>query len=435
MLIVDKFRTELTTALSEIIQHARTHPNDVPVTHRERWKIMRRDGKKVLRSEQESFPDYSALLSSRSVNIYERSSFKALFASIDGDIELVRLFGLTTYSDDVRKTHFLSNYFIPMAAVYLQREEAIKDKEQAESSVITQLNDFLVKGTYTNRVYAPLINFDSDIEDLELAGGVFLRSVSDATLESHINILSPSRGDLGIRPLLESGFQLEGAMEQERSDNQEPTDNSITLINAQIRKLEDFLKVFRLLKPGAIGYSFTAGVSGIFPFISGTHVYPASEQLYGNVYKFTGDDIQQIKNGLAALNCLEKQPRFSLALRRLMEAYRKPMGGDRLVDYWIGLESVLLPREKEGELRFRAALRGAWLLGDDAEARRKTFGELRKSYDARSAVVHGTGKTADETIVLMTEEYLRNILKWCLAKGEAPSIDMLNSLVVGDVPD
>jgi Apea-like HEPN len=396
---------------------------------------MRRDGEKVLHRKHETFPDYSTLLSSGSVNIYERSSFKALFASIDGDMELVRLFGLTAYSDDIRKTHFLDNYFIPMAAVYLQREQATKDKEQVESSVITQLNDFLVKGTYTSRVYAPLINFDSDVEDLELADGVFLRSVSDATLESHINILSRSRGDLGLRPLLESGFQLEGATEQERGDNQEPTYNSTTLINAQIRKLEDFLKVFRLLKPGAIGYSFTAGVAGIFPFSSGTDVvHPASEQLYGNVYKFAGDDIQQIKNGLAALNCLEKQPRFSLALRRLMEAYRKPMGGDRLVDYWIGLESVLLPQEKEGELRFRAALRGAWSLGDDAEARRKTFGGLRKSYNARSAVVHGTGKTADETIVLMTEEYLRNILKWCLAKGEGPSVDMLNSLVVGGVP-
>jgi hypothetical protein len=45
-----------------------------------------------------------------------------------------------------------------------------------------------------------------------------------------------------------------------------------------------------------------------------------------------------------------------------MDSYKKPIAGDRLVDFWIALESLLLPAEKEGELRFRAALRGAWFI-------------------------------------------------------------------------
>jgi len=61
---------------------------------------------------------------------------------------------------------------------------------------------------------------------------------------------------------------------------------------------------------------------------------------------------------------------------------------DKLIDLVISLEALFSPG-LEGELRFRIALRGAMLLGDDPESKRRIFNLFKRAYDARSSLVHG----------------------------------------------
>jgi hypothetical protein len=426
MATVDRFRSELSAALSEVTQYVRTHSDDVPTSLGEEWKIRRVNGEKALDRGQSTSKEYSAFLWLRHNDIQSMTSFKTLFASIRADDKIARLFCLPDNASDA-ELYFLRAYFIRMTATLLKREEKSGNSEQATSSVLKDLDDFLTNDTYATRVCAPLMNFRSSVTDAELADGIFLRSVSDATLESFINSMSASRGLLGLYPLMAIDSQLEAVGQHKRV----PYHITFTDALAQ-EKLQNMLKVLRLIKAGGVGYSFTVGDADSPLFFSGSCLsYSFNDRLYGGVYEFSLDDTEQAKKLYASLNVLEKDPRFSLAVRRFTEAYTKPIGGDRLVDYWIGLESLLLPEEKEGELSFRAALRGSWLLDGDTDQRKKTFAELRKSYGARSAVVHGTQKTPDEALVLSTEEYLRRVLRWCLVNGKTPSSEMLNSLVIG----
>lgn len=119
---------------------------------------------------------------------------------------------------------------------------------------------------------------------------------------------------------------------------------------------------------------------------------------------------------------------------RLAHEYEKQVGlgsgGDRLIDYWIALESLLIPEKSITELSYRASLRGAYFVSEDHD-RGVAFKHLRDSYDARSRFVHGIPGDVDGDTVVRTEDYLRKILLWCLHSGRTPTKELLDSLVLG----
>jgi hypothetical protein len=113
-------------------------------------------------------------------------------------------------------------------------------------------------------------------------------------------------------------------------------------------------------------------------------------------------------------------------------AYSRHSPEDRLIDLWIALEALVLP-DGSGELRYRAALRLAQLVGEDAEGKTKAFELARRSYDCRSRVVHGStvpddlGRVVEETRML-TQSALR---KWVL-DPPAEGIETLDRANFGD---
>ncbi len=109
---------------------------------------------------------------------------------------------------------------------------------------------------------------------------------------------------------------------------------------------------------------------------------------------------------------------LALPLRRLVDGLGRYRMDDRLIDYAIGLEALLL-EGAEGEYRYRFSLRGAvittWSGGDRYEA----FRELRALYDVRSKLVHG-GAVSDSDLRLNSENgerFLRKVWEWHLAQG------------------
>ena len=80
---------------------------------------------------------------------------------------------------------------------------------------------------------------------------------------------------------------------------------------------------------------------------------------------------------------------FNIALERWDATAEHWTPEDRLIDAVIALENLLLPEQTQ-ELRFKFALRGAWVLGQAGQARRQWYDRFIALYDARSAVVHGS---------------------------------------------
>jgi hypothetical protein len=141
------------------------------------------------------------------------------------------------------------------------------------------------------------------------------------------------------------------------------------------------------------------GPRGGASFVDGmtSHIGPSS-----------GDDLRVL---IEQLQVRRADKAFALALRRFESAFERQDPADSLVDLWVAFEALLVP-DARMELRYRAALRIARLVGSDAEDRQRVFKLALSSYDARSRVVHGALGDGDlENVTRTTRELVRLVLR------------------------
>jgi hypothetical protein len=79
---------------------------------------------------------------------------------------------------------------------------------------------------------------------------------------------------------------------------------------------------------------------------------------------------------------------FELALRRFNSTYDRNTDEDRLIDAWVAFEALFL-EDTNNEATYRASMRVARLIGKTVDERVALVQRLKRSYDARSRVVHG----------------------------------------------
>jgi hypothetical protein len=96
---------------------------------------------------------------------------------------------------------------------------------------------------------------------------------------------------------------------------------------------------------------------------------------------------QGMYSKLISLNAQIKHA-VELAADRLGRSRCHPLPADTALDLGIASEIILLHGTKGSELRYRFALRGAYLLGKDGADRAKKFADFRSLYDARSNAAH-----------------------------------------------
>jgi len=99
------------------------------------------------------------------------------------------------------------------------------------------------------------------------------------------------------------------------------------------------------------------------------------------------------------------------ALRRFHYAIERQRSDDRILDFVIALEAILLANLEGAELSYRFALRAAWLLAQDVEQRGATFNAYRAAYNVRSKIAHGAALSAKDLRIngkTVTEEEFAN---------------------------
>ena len=96
------------------------------------------------------------------------------------------------------------------------------------------------------------------------------------------------------------------------------------------------------------------------------------------------------------LKCLDLHDRLSgrrdldVPIARWRQSKCARTEAEQLIELRIALESILLKdASRAGEMQFRLATRGAWLLGETFDDRSKYFDTLNRVYDYASRVIHG----------------------------------------------
>jgi hypothetical protein len=311
-----------------------------------------------------------------------------------------------------------NNFTWPFLYKYLELTQALRFDEgifdtlfdrvmadvQAEESRVTQLS--------------PILNLELSSEELVLERGVKLRRISQDEIERWLNSFPSTVGSLSKYDLhilqcgLELSFQRPRYASHATEEQEEIRSRLITAL--------------RLLSGRKVAIAFIETTRSAPWWTPASWSWPSAGQLPDQ--PFTLDEAES-SHLVALWNRLHTGPNLDaleLALRRWAGAVERFQEEDKLIDYWIGLESLFTP-DTTTELRFRASLRIAGFLGRTAVERSAIYQDVLLSYDWRSAVVHGVDKkrisslTKKEplpSITAKTRAYLRRALLQLLESDE-----------------
>ncbi len=146
-----------------------------------------------------------------------------------------------------------------------------------------------------------------------------------------------------------------------------------------------------------------------------------------SVASATVTDLDWAKQHFDAFDDLLKVDRFQRAVRSYGNAHYLFDHDAKIMLLWAGIEGLLAI---DSELRHRIALHAAILLIGTAEEKASYFARIKKGYDIRSRVVHGSAaKTEDlQQGYALASEVLLNLLRICVELRRVPSAAELDEL-------
>lgn len=268
---------------------------------------------------------------------------------------------------------FLGNYFSTLGAIYF-------DQRTVESIIDALIQK--LRSPFTRYIsISPLINLELTKDVIEVAPGVRLRNLSTEQLEKWLNA---SFFAISASPI--SGMDLIDLKCAAEITNEAFHDRSQTkpLIN-------NLVDLIRLLTNRNVYVAFTE-----------EHFQDESRPLYNQSSQSWGPSLRlqgltatiDDSTGTSLINLwrrLQNCPnteKVTLAFKRWSETAERLVEEDKLIDYWIALES-LFAADCNQEVKFRASLRIAVFLGETPDKRKEIYNYMRSSYDWRSAIVHG----------------------------------------------
>lgn len=299
-------------------------------------------------------------------------------------------------------------------------------------SIYREVEDYFYGDTLKRRVIVPLTDFSMEVEEVPLEEGLsvarLLISEREEFASQTLMFPLPPFGTSG--PTGWEEFALILRVEVPKVIG-EPISRlpGVGLQEIATNKFEDLVSALRLFKGGGVGYN-----SIIFRSISwephgsgGSFFRPHTS--VGPRYILSKDEIPAFKSFWMNYRRqrAQKHRRIDLALRRFNLAYERMLLEDRLIDYIIAMEALLL--KEQDELAYRLSLRGSRLLGSDSEARHQIYTRLRTAYKLRSNIVHGDVVSGDVSLdqkrvtfaqfVDEIAEYVRSSIKKMLLLTES----------------
>lgn len=328
----------------------------------------------------------------------------------------------------------------------LQEQQDMNFQEAVFDRIYREFEDYFYRDVLEHRYLCPLTEFHMKAERIELGPKFSIITVPEEEKDGMLTRLSLGSLPYLSRHAIDSmAYAFEFYIEVPKVIGKTPAipqeDSSDQVAK---EKFDEACSALRLFKSGAVGYDFIQKTTSGDPFRF-IETYGSSRPkprlglyvlLNGEISAFSVfwqfyQKVRQIKRN-----------RIELALRRFNYGYERKRPEDRLIDYMIGFEALLLGEEQE--LRYKLALRGSALLGRNSDERERTFNELHEAYKQRNKIVHGSTpkepiRIGRETVqfnelVDKAEGHLRSVIKEflvrCEKQSESKVIDDLDEMIV-----
>jgi hypothetical protein len=384
-ILMQQLRKDLEVLLREVCQKA--SGLEMPIQdwlHVEKWD----DSGMHYRWERRH--DYKTLL--KEINVESLESFKDLVETVRGDPDLAS----TLLQVNVEFHHqWAAMGVVRGLRMYFDQVQAVQFDEPVFTQIFEQFVEELRGKRPSVTQVSPLWGVRMMTEKCTVAPGIELRQLSEDEIDYFYNTrLAPNSGAAPkvSQMLPHSGwvrsypkipqYAIEitydwtaGAEEKDEDDARERAVNFVTPLRLLAgHRVDIFLTERRwpTLLPTDLGGT-----------LLGT-LRPQSKK----VYNITEDDCNKLADLAMQLRGSPNLSKVNLALGRWNTGIERERDDDRLVDFWIALESLYVT-DGTAEIRYRAGLRLAAYLGDTGDERLELLKDIRHSYDWRSAIVHG----------------------------------------------
>jgi hypothetical protein len=368
-------------------------------------------------------------------------AYKAVSQAMEQDETISRhlntLVGTVESSSRVETDDFLDSVLNRL----LRGRDGTAFHEDEFNKLYERIENFFYTDTLRFRVLAPLYRFEMEPERIELRTDLSLISLT----QEEKNTFLKEAQERHLGPAHEvSEYAIELFYSSPKIIG-ERTNPPSTLPSQQVRqKFDEVLSALRLFKNGRIVYFNTYSKELNWPV--GGSVYHLSHPVSwpGQTYTLSAKEATEFLRFWQDYRQERREGhnRIEVALRRLNFGYERMRPEDRLIDYIIGFEALLLGDQPD--LRYKLGLRGAALLGETAEQRERTFNELSEAYKKRSEFVHGgnpkaVAKIGEEQVSLgdfvdMIEDRLRSAIKkflqLCTTQTEKQIIQSLDEKLI-----
>lgn len=329
----------------------------------------------------------------------------------------------------------------------LQEQQDLSLQEVVFDRLYKEFEDYFYRDAVGYRFLSPLNNFRVETEKVELSPNF---SITKIPREEREQLLSRSREfDLfaqhHMMPFNE--YALELFLEAPKVFGEGPAVPNIETMPSQIarKQFDEACSALRLYKSGAVSHDYIRIVSTSWELHGGTYTLSSigMRPAIGPQHLLSKEEVAEFLRFWEFFQRVrkKKQKRTDIALRRFNFAYERVRPEDKLIDYLIGFEALLLKGDERQELEYRLALRGSVLLGKTPEERQAVFKELKTAYRERSNIVHGGAikeavkiggdKIKFNEFVEKVEQRLRAAIKEFLALSETQS----ESKVIKDLDD
>ena len=287
----------------------------------------------------------------------------------------------------------------PFLGAYFHRAPVFSFEEACFEATFEDLAVDLRPEGHEVVVTSPLVNVGMSVDEIPIAAGVRVRRILPEELELFLNMGMP------WTPMPMPPFYVVGRIRCALERRMTSASRDPVRLDAYGPQDTMIVDLFRLHTSDPVFILFTTIREYRILFGPSLHVNFPGQDAADIIQTPKAIDAETASEIVALWEALTRGPNSSLvevALRRFGAGLGRQSSEDRLIDYWIGLESLFL--RESTELRFRAALRIAHLLGSTSVERLKTFDDVKTSYDARSAVVHGESHKSRKSGKMMDVE-------------------------------
>lgn len=291
---------------------------------------------------------------------------------------------------------------------YVDRANGFRFDEKIFNGLFDDFRKDVESPDITVIALSPLMNAEIESDQIQVDDNMQLRQLSTDELEEWLNAetLLPSQ-PLTVHELTSLQSAIEIVYQEKRysalGSNADAREKVSRLMTA-MRLLTDASPRLAFTKTRTSGF-FTSGLStswssSVLRHGPSAKVNKSQESGLVELYRKLGSGPNLTIVGLAVA-------RWNSAADRLTEE-------DKLIDYWIALESLFVPDTTQ-ELSYRTALRIAAFLGFKGIERKQIYEQMKESYSLRSEIVHGyirkrKKKLGSTELINLSRSYLRQAL-------------------------